>query len=252
MPGETALVFLHGWCGGPWVWRAQRHSFADWPLLIPDLAPARIGPGIAEAAEAVVRVAEASGAARFILIGHSLGGAVAVEAALRLGGRCRMILGVDSFTDAAFYAARPATEIARRLAPFAADFQASMAEMLGRITRAGGPALRGELSRTMGAAPPGESLAQMRALLAWDIEARWPGIACPTAALLSAPLHRAESALSLPGLVPILMPAVGHFPMLEDPPGFDRHLRALLGDAPGASGAALRYPDWRPSAHCRR
>ncbi|GAB0120070.1 hypothetical protein Acid7E03_41420 [Acidisoma sp. 7E03] len=208
------------------MWREQRAALAEiGPVILPDLSPRRVGPSIAAAAEAVCRAAEASGAARFILIGHSRGGAVAVAAAHRLGSRCRMLVGVDSFTDAAFYAARPEAEIAQRLAPFAADFPGTMAAMVARITLAGGPALATEIAQRMGAEEPGPSLAQMRALLAWEIAEPWGGLRCSVSAILSSPLHQPESALRLSGLDPWLMPGVGHFPMLEDPAGF----AALLG-----------------------
>jgi pimeloyl-ACP methyl ester carboxylesterase len=184
------------------VWRAQVPALAvQGPLILPDLSPSRVGPSIAEA-EAVLQAAEASGARRFILIGHSRGGAVAVEAARALGPRCRMLVGVDSFTDAAFYAARPDAEIAQRLAPFAADFAGAMAAMVARITLAGGTALAAEIAQRMGAEEPEASLAQMRALLSWDIEARWLDLRCPATAILSGPLHLPKSALVLPGLDP--------------------------------------------------
>lgn len=208
------------------MWREQVRALAEvGPVILPDLSPGRVGPSMAEATDAVLRAAEASGAGRFILIGHSRGGAVAVEAARQMGQRCRMLIGVDSFTDATFYAARSEAEIAQRLAPFVVDFRSAMAAMVARITRAGGPALAAEIAQRMGAEEPEGSLAQMRALLAWEITEPWGGLRCPVSAILSGPLHKPESALELPGLAPWFMPGVGHFPMLEDPAGF----AALLG-----------------------
>lgn len=115
------------------------------------------------------------------------------------------------------------------LTQFAMRYQGHMGvhayEGVARITLAGGPALAAEIVQRMGAEEPEASLAQMRALLSWDIEARWPELRCPASVILSGPLHLPESALVLPGLNLWLMPGVGHFPMLEDPAGF----AALLG-----------------------
>ena len=232
------LLLIHGWCGGQGLWRFQAKALAEhYRIVAIDLSGHGLSPhpphtrawSIEGFAQDVVDVADALAAEQVVLVGHSMGGAVAVEAALRLGPRCALMLGVDTFTDAAFYGLRPAAEIAARQQVFATDFAGSMAGMVRRIT---GVDVEGRTVQwivdTMTDFEPAFALAILGALLAWNIEARWPLLRCPAETINSAMLAAHCEELELPGLAVQFMERVGHFPMIEDPDGFNALVRGTL------------------------
>ncbi|HEV7606491.1 MAG TPA: alpha/beta hydrolase, partial [Steroidobacteraceae bacterium] len=102
--GEPALVFIHGWSCDSNYWREQIPAFKGrYTLVTVDLAGhggtdgnrsdwsiAGFGQDVATALSAVPNK-------QIILVGHSMGGPVALEAARLLEGRVIGIIGVDSF-----------------------------------------------------------------------------------------------------------------------------------------------------------
>src|SRR5262249_30752044 len=91
--GDTALIFLHGWCGDREYWKNQAEAFAaDYRIVTLDQA----GHGesgknrkewtTASLAGDVEAVVKALGLKRVILVGHSMGGPVALMAAKRMPG----------------------------------------------------------------------------------------------------------------------------------------------------------------------
>jgi pimeloyl-ACP methyl ester carboxylesterase len=227
--GEPVLMLIHGWSCSQEFWLDQLEAFATLTRVVTiDLA----GHGCSRAdvrdrvwslqsfAGDVECIAAAVGAAELVFVGHSMGGPVALESALRVGARCRFVLGVDTFTDAAFYGRQTAEVIARRIKPFAADFPRAMTRMIENITAPGcDPALRARIAAAMCATD---------VLLKWDCAARWPLLRAPVATINSTLLARTSAALSLPGLLLRELDGVGHFPMLEDPRRFNALARALL------------------------
>ncbi len=180
----------------------------------------------------VATIVEQLGLRDLVLVGHSLGGPVAVEAAIAMPGRCRLVIGVDTFTDAAMYRRRPSAEIADRCNAFRADFPAAVKAMVRMITLhdAEGRGVSDWIAATMSAHEPESAVSVMEALLQWDIDARWPLLPCPVATINSAPLVPLIQPIDgLAGLKVEMMETVGHFPMMEDPLGFDARLRELLG-----------------------
>ena len=233
----TAVVLIHGWSCAPSFWSEQAGWAEQYRLVTVELAghgrtPAA-EPGSACTIEAlavdVVATIDALGIGEVVLVGHSLGGAVAVEAALLLGARCRLLLGVDTFNEATFYRGRPPAEIRARLAPFERDFTGTIGEMVERIVAPGtDPALVERIAREMSATDPAGALPALAALLAWDIDARWPLLRCPRATINSAIAARRDVTIPLAGLDVVLQDGVGHFPMLEDAPAFNALAHALI------------------------
>jgi pimeloyl-ACP methyl ester carboxylesterase len=250
--GATTVIFIHGWSCGKSFWRGQtlpaaRATLGNRQLVTLDLA----GHGRSTAASEqrvwsmaafgadVVAVADDLAAERIVLVGHSMGGPVALEAAMQLGDRCRLVLGVDTFTDAAFYGALPDATIAARCARFAADYAGTIAQMVERITApTAAPALRAWIARTMARTDPAIGVAVLAQLLAWDIEARWPSVRCPVATINSAPLARQGRQLALAGLAVRELDGVGHFPMLEAPAAFAAGAREIYDAVVSAAGRA--------------
>src|SRR5512134_3037148 len=86
--GEPALVFVHGWTGDTRFWDAQMKHFAPWRQVVAvDLAGHGASgkdrrewsvPAFGQDVRAVV---EKLGLGRVVLLGHSMGGSVIVEAA---------------------------------------------------------------------------------------------------------------------------------------------------------------------------
>src|SRR5262245_43713957 len=107
--GDTALVFLHGWCGDREYWKNQADAFAaDYRIVTLDQA----GHGesgkdrkewtAASLAGDVEAVVKALGLKRVILVGHSMGGPVSLMAAKRMPGTVVAVVGADTLQNAEF------------------------------------------------------------------------------------------------------------------------------------------------------
>jgi len=101
---QPAVMFVHGWLGDHAVWQHQIEYFSNNHRVIwLDLA----GHGASTAdreqftmtafAQDVAAVVDATGARDVILVGHSMGGPVVIEAAKLLGDKVIGIVGVDAF-----------------------------------------------------------------------------------------------------------------------------------------------------------
>jgi len=107
--GDTALVFLHGWCGDREYWKNQADEFAgEYRVVTLDQA----GHGesgkdrkewtAASLGADVESVVKALGLKRVILVGHSMGGPVALMAAKRMPGTVVAVIGSDTLHNAEF------------------------------------------------------------------------------------------------------------------------------------------------------
>ena len=231
------VMLLHGWSCNQDFWGSQLDNLSDEPRTVAiDLpghgrsTPTSRRRWSMEAFGADAKaVADALDADRLALIGHSMGGAAALEAALQLGPRCALVLGVDTFTDASFYRRRARDDVRARLRVFADNFPAAMETMVRQITSEGAEReVVNWIVGSMAGTEPQVALPVLEALLAWDIEARWPLLRCPAETINSAALAENSEQITLPGLVVHSMDAVGHFPMLEAPERCDALLLTAL------------------------
>ena len=225
--GPPHLLLIHGWCCHRGFWDQQAEVLrANATVVTLDLAGHGASPSLPPAqtclietlARDVLAMADTLPVRDVILVGHSLGGPVAVEAAILMSGRCRLVLGVETFTDPAFYLRRSRTEIAARHQAFEADFPGVVAAMVQRITLRGGPELASWIAAEMSRVNPATALQMLDALLDWDIETRWPLLPCGSETINSAILSQwTQPSPNLDGLRIHMMDGVGHFPMLEQP-----------------------------------
>ena len=241
--GAPGLVFVHGWSCDRTYWANQMRSFAPRHRVVSvDLA----GHGESGSGRAswsmpafggdVAAVVEQLGLDDVVLIGHSMGGDVIVEAALRLVGRVRGLVWVDVYSDLS----ETAEAEAEHEDPFIARLRSDFAPEVDRFVRGmfpedADPALGGSGRRrtwprhhpTLRSTPcvrPRRTLGPP-----------WPGFAgssCrswPSTRPTRGPTFRRCSA---PGVRPVFLGHVGHFPMLEAPERFDE----LLGEVIASFG----------------
>ncbi|MEO1368200.1 MAG: alpha/beta hydrolase, partial [Acidobacteriota bacterium] len=109
--GDVALVFVHGWLCGQTYWKHQVAAFTDrFQVVTVDLpghgdsmSTATRSEWTLEAYGAdVAAVVEGLDLRQVVLVGHSMGGAVILEAAPRLGDRVVGLVGVETFHNAEF------------------------------------------------------------------------------------------------------------------------------------------------------
>ncbi|HVC77037.1 MAG TPA: alpha/beta hydrolase [Candidatus Micrarchaeaceae archaeon] len=235
--GNPALVFVHGWSCDRTYWRNQLGHFAESHQVVAiDLAGhGESGLGRKEHTmpafgDDVVAVVEKLGFGDVVLIGHSMGGDVIVEAALKLRERVRGLVWVDVYSTLGQVSSRDVND--RFIAPFRQDFEPTARPFVRQMFLAGSdPSLVDWVVADMSSAPPEIAVNQLEhainndaAVLAGLRELRVPVVAIN-------PDHRPTDteALRRHGVTAVTMTGVGHFPMLEDPATFNR----LLGDVIG-------------------
>jgi pimeloyl-ACP methyl ester carboxylesterase len=237
--GESAaaLVLVHGWSCDRSYWRATLDPFADrYRVVAVDLGGhGESGvqrstwsmPAFGADVAAVVQALELS---RLVLVGHSMGGDVAVEAARQLPGRVAGLVWVDTYRNLAD-AEPDLARLERFIAPFRADF---VTATRGFARRLFGPEASGELieqvATDMSSAPPEIALNAMWHAFSHQ-QAAVTGVgelALPTVAINPDNGRTDIDSLARFGVHAVLMPGVGHFPMLEDPDGFNRLLAGVV------------------------
>lgn len=174
----------------------------------------------------VVAVVEDAVAGDVVLVGHSMGGDVIVEAALRLADRLSGLVWVDVYSTLG-EPPRTAESIEGFLQPFRADFVTTARDFVRRTLMPGADAaLVDWVAGDMSAAPPAIALDTLKHAIANDgpILAGLRQLEAPFVAIN--PDHRPTDveALRRHGVRTKLLRNVSHFPMLEDPDGFNRVL----------------------------
>ena len=138
--GDTALIFLHGWCGDREYWKHQIDVFAvDYRVVAIDQAghgesgKDRKDWSVSGLAGNVSAVEKTLGLKRVILVGHSMGGPVALLAAKRMPGTVIAVIGVDTFQNAELK--RPEEATKKFLESFQTDFKGTMRAGLPGLLR---------------------------------------------------------------------------------------------------------------------
>jgi pimeloyl-ACP methyl ester carboxylesterase len=237
---RPTLVFIHGWSCDRTYWRDQIDAFSgDHRVVTLDLAghgasgSDRSVWSIPNFAHDVAAVVKALDARDVILIGHSLGGPVALEAGLLLPDRVSGVLAVDAFFDE--WADPSMTKFVDQLRPdFATRTRAFVRKAMFLPTSP--TALADSIADDMASAPSEIALPAIDSLLAWARDrqdAAVSSLAAPIGVIVAEGRLPATTRFQrVRGTAPAVgieeMPRVGHFLMREAPEAFNAQLRAML------------------------
>lgn len=238
--GDTALVFLHGWCGDREYWKKQADAFADdYRVITMDLA----GHGesgkdrkewtVSSLARDVEAVVKALGLKRVILVGHSMGGPVALLAAKRMPGVVVGVVGVDTLHNAEF---KWPEDVAKKfLAGFEADFKGTLrAGVRGLMRENADPDLQKWIVTKAEAQDQKMALGLMRDLAGLDAKTLLKEAKVPVRCINSGGGFQFFTPTAIDinrkyaDYNAVIIDGVGHYPMLEQPAEFNEKLREVL------------------------
>ena len=240
--GEPTIVFVHCWTCNHTFWDAQIEHFSrDHRVIWLDLA----GHGESGShrqrytmqafGQDVAAVVKRVGARKVILVGHSMGGPVVVEAAKQLGDRVAGIVGVDTFYTPFKYPASKEA-IAAFVKPFETDFRGTSDKMLhSMFTPQADPAVVDTIVGKFSAADPKVGVSAMYELFDWNVH-QGPADLQRFSSILyninAAPAGKEPP----PNAHVVMVPGVGHFVAQVKPDAFNRALEGILIKLTGAGG----------------
>lgn len=250
--GDTALLFIHGGFADRSFFDEQFHTFSGrYRIIAIDLAGHgdsgrnRIEWTVARFAADVKAVADAERLQRVVLFGNSLGGPVAIEAALLLPGRAIGVVGIDTFQDLGHqrtpeYRQQEADAIRQRAEAFRKDYAGSLKAMVGMLFHPDAdPWLKAEAERRMLRTAPEAGYGLLGGLAGYDYTVAARKLTVPLRAI-NGDLYPTdvEAARAVkPDFDAVVMKHMGHYPMLERPDEFNRlvgeTVAAILAPAKG-------------------
>lgn len=235
--GAPALVLVHGWSCDRSYWEAQVRPLSErFRVVTVDLAGhgesglgreewtmATFGADVA----AVVRELDLQ---QVVLVGHSMGGDVIVEAARQLPNRVAGLVWVDTYKELGD--PRTPEEVRDLMAPFRADFgettRTFVRDVLFRSDA--DPALVEQVAMDMSSAPPEVALGALESAVTIEpkILAGLQELDVPVVAINPEEPPTDVESMERYGVEVVLMSGVSHFLMMEDPTGFNRLLTEVV------------------------
>jgi len=244
-----AIVFLHGWGAFKELWwstlRDLGRDYRCFAIDMPGHGESRLGQAdqIERIATLVADFCTDLGLTAIILVGHSMGGSVAVEVTLRYPHLVWRLALIDAAVDAY----RMPTYTRLYLLPAIGWPVFRITQAIGRAFRPigqriphdhGGGWIRPWVRRAsyLATFDPEGLYRILRSLFATRADERLQQIRVPTLVLtgqfdsLVPPSHARRLAQVIPGARYVVLPASIHNPMDERPGAFTRALRAFLSD----------------------
>lgn len=239
--GEPLIVLIHGWSCDANYWRAQIDDLkASYTVVAVNLA----GHGASgrnrdkwtiEAFGAdVAAVLAALPQGKVVLVGHSMGGPVALEAARLVPDRVIGVVGADAFGDiGAERTAADRTTADAFVARLREDYIGATRDFVTSrlFAKDADPAFARRVADDMALAPPEVAIPSMLALIEYDYGPALAAIRVPIVDIesgLHGPIDAERARRIAPTFRAQQMPGRGHFLMMEDPVGFDARLRAAI------------------------
>ena len=239
--GGPALVFIHCWTCKRGFWDDQVAYFSNrYQVVWLDLGGhGESGLGrkvysMSAFGADVAAVVERLGLQQVVLIGHSMGGPVAMEAEKQLGSRVIGVVGVDTFYTG--FAYPKGSQAADFVKPFEGDFPATADKFIrSMFPPTADKALVERLARHFAAGNQEVAVSAMKQIFVWfesDSEGAFQRVgqrlrninADPKGD--SKPLHASV----------VLIPGVGHFVAQEKPAEFNRVLDELIKQFAAGAG----------------
>lgn len=237
--GDPALVLIHGWSCDSNYWREQVPELAKkYTVVTVDLAGhggtdgarsdwtmPRFGQDVATAVAAVPNQ-------QLILVGHSMGGPVAIEAARLLKSRVIGIIGVDTFKTIGAPAPSKA-QVDAIIKPFEADFIGHTRSLVSGhfFAKGADQQLVSKIAYDMSLSPPKVAIPALRATLEYDFTKPLEDVSVPIVAInsdLGEPANEARIRKVLPKFHAVTLAGDGHFLMMEDPRRFNPALETEI------------------------
>ena len=166
-----------------------------------------------------------------ILVGHSMGGAVSIEAARLMPERVTALVGVD--TDQDLTAHPTDAQIAQFLSPFKQDFAGTTKEFARMLFLPDADSsLVQRISDDMAAAPPAVAISSIENLFHYDAASALNDMRKPIRAINADrfPTNVEGNRQVAESFDVKYMPGHGHFPQLEDPDTFEKLLRETIAE----------------------
>ena len=234
--GEPALVFVHGGLANRRFWDAQLRAFIPrCRVLALDLpghgesGSNRLKWGVPEFGGDVEAVMDAEKLGAVIIVGNSLGGPVAIEAALLRPKDVLGVIGVDTF-QRVNYTMQP-EQARQRADAFREDYAGCVEQMLRTLFHPDAdPTLVADVRRQMMETPVATAHAMFLSMGGYDLAAAVGRLGPPLRAI-NGDLYPSdiESVREVKrDFDVVIMARAGHFPMLERPTEFDAHLSDLF------------------------
>jgi len=237
--GKPALVFVHGWCCDRSYWNKQLPHFAEkYKVLSIDLA----GHGesgldrkewtMGAFGEDVVAVINKLDLDQAVLIGHSMGGPVILEAARLMPKRVIGLVGVDTLKDFEFKYTQE--QIDNWFTPLRADFVEGTRDFVRTMfTPNSDPALIEKIATDMSSSPPMIGLRAVEGYIDFqnnEIIQVLKEVQAPLTCINSdmEPTNVETNQHHSPSFKARIMSGVGHFNMMEDPETFNRLLEETI------------------------
>lgn len=244
--GEPALVFIHGWCCDRTFWQPQLDHFSPTRRVVAiDLGGhGESGAGrktwsMAAFGADVAAVVTHLKLQSVVLIGHSMGGPVMLEAAPLLKGRLVGLVGVDTLTDPEEH--YTPEQMAEYRQPFEKDFPGAMRAALAHgndfFTPKTNPVLIDKITVKMAAAYPEVGVSAFQAMLDFANEFERPRLAEVKVPLVCINANRDPQKVEAgrkyaPQFEVLTLPDAGHFLMMEHPAAFNALLEKTLAEMP--------------------
>jgi len=238
LPNRQKAILIHGWSSSSYAMSplagllSQRFS-----CVAVDLPGYGRSPPLPERttipayADLLVNFIERISDGPVVLLGHSMGGPVVVEAARLLGDRVKLIVGVDTFNDVE--ARYSEEEIEAVSATFRTDFSATTREWARSqaFLPTSDSALVEQVADDMSSAPAAVASGAIEGMFRWSNDesaAALRDVRVPIVLINSdyRPTNVDLGREYVSSFDVVLMSGVGHFVMMEDPETFNR----LLGE----------------------
>lgn len=236
--GESspALVLVHGWSCDRRYWDGQVEPLSkSYKVVTVDLAGhGESGLGrdawtMAAFGADVASVVEKLDLKSVILIGHSMGGDVIMEAARRLPGRVVGLVWVDTYRKLG--SSRSDQQAEALVRPFREDFAGTTNSFVRSMFRIDADKqLVEQVAEDMSAAPPTVALGALASALTYDreIPPALSELKLPVFALNADYQPTDVESLERHGVEVVTMLQTGHFLMMEDPERFNALLIKVI------------------------
>jgi pimeloyl-ACP methyl ester carboxylesterase len=244
--GETALLFIHGGFADSSFWDGQMAAFSDrYRVVAVDLAGhGRSGRerqtwSLTAFGEDLRSVIDELGLQRVVLIGNSMGGQVALEAARMMPDRVEAVIGIDTLHDAT--AVIDSAQWEAYMQAWRQDYRGTCGAMARALFhRDADPELFEEVRGRMCDTEPPVPVDILECFRSYELGKAMAAIEIPVRSI-NGDLYTTNVAgnQEIADYDAVVMEHTGHYPMLEIPEEFNRHLATMLEDL-GLGGGSAR------------